>query len=700
MTDDKKNNNFRAGFMADMLKDLQEELGIEHRPKRNGKRRKVSEKPAEPKGKAGCSPAEQAGHTPQGTASPARSTRQGTGQGTAMPAGHAAEGTALPAGHAAEAAPMPAIHVPHVTNTADPRPGDLLLGTYRVESRPFKGGMGAVWRVHHTGWDVDLAMKRPHPEAFRTEAQKQSFTDECRYWMNLGLHPNIVSCYYVREIEGVPTIFSEWMDNGSLESHIKNRTLYEGSEKDVQERLLDIAIQFARGLHYAHENDLIHQDVKPDNLLLTRDWSAKVSDFGLAKARTMLTFLDGTATELENDPDATMVTPGGGRTPAYCSPEQAAAQLLTRRTDIYSWAVSVLEMYLGDKPWAHGRELTGPLVGVVCRDYFDMCVERPVPKALQDLLAKCLEMKPDDRPRDFGEVEAELLEIYRQETGARYPRQQPKAASDTADSLNNKAISHLDLGEEKEAVSLLERCVRMRHFEGALNLALYRWRTGKTDVSTMFQAVDDLETLFWERREELDRIREEICLEGCGLPRPPEFKMVSAQVPQDAVLTTAAMVDGKLIAVVRKRWRDGNMYYYVCHFDIDTGALLMQYPGDDEQPGIPYVRGNRNFNLFDGGRQLSIHSYPSDKEDNGYYDVVRQKRIREYDGCRLDNGAYVLKDLYADEFFTSKGEVLPEFQDNVPLLGIKADAERVYEIRRASTWEPCARIAAKKVTWL
>ena len=84
MTDD-KNNNFRAGFMADMLKDLQEELGIEHRSKRNGKRRKVSGKPAEPKGKAGCSPAEQAGHTPQGTASPTGSTRQGTGQGTAMP---------------------------------------------------------------------------------------------------------------------------------------------------------------------------------------------------------------------------------------------------------------------------------------------------------------------------------------------------------------------------------------------------------------------------------------------------------------------------------------------------------------------------------------------------------------------------------------------------------------------------------------
>ena len=90
-------------------------------------------------------------------------------------------------------------------------PGDLLLDTYRVESEAFQGGMGAVWRVHHTGWNVDLAMKRPKPQAFRTGEQKDNFTSECRYWMDLGLHPNIVSCYYVREIEGVPTIFSEWM---------------------------------------------------------------------------------------------------------------------------------------------------------------------------------------------------------------------------------------------------------------------------------------------------------------------------------------------------------------------------------------------------------------------------------------------------------------------------------------------------------
>ena len=156
-----------------------------------------------------------------------------------------------------------------------------MLETYEVISEAIRGGMGSVWKVHHSSWNVDLAMKRPQPKYFTegSQGRKEIFIHECRAWINLGLHPNIVSCYYVREIGGVPTVFSEWMDNGSLEDRIRDRTLYSGTEDVVRRRLLDIAIQFARGLHYAHEagGGLIHQDVKPANLLLTKGWDAKVA---------------------------------------------------------------------------------------------------------------------------------------------------------------------------------------------------------------------------------------------------------------------------------------------------------------------------------------------------------------------------------------------------------------------------------------
>lgn len=371
--------------------------------------------------------------------------------------------------------------VPSAVPITDYHPGDLIMDIYHVESEAIRGGMGAVWRVNHTGWDTDLAMKRPKDEAFRTQDQKSNFEKECRYWINLGLHPNIVSCYYVREIDGIPAIFSEWMENGDLEHHIRNRTLYQGGDDEVQKRLLDISIQFARGLKYAHDNKLVHQDVKPDNLLLTNTWQAKVSDFGITRARSLLTTTEGEQTQGEADANATLVAPGGGgMTPAYCSPEQAAHQKLTHRTDIYSWAVSVLEMYLGDKPWAHGRDATGPLAGIACRDYFDMCAEHPIPNSLQELLVKCLEQMPDDRPRDFGEVESALVKIYLKETGEDYPRPEAKAAPDNADSLNNHALSFLDLGKPEDAEKLWKKAALLdpAHTDTLFNRCLHGLRSG------------------------------------------------------------------------------------------------------------------------------------------------------------------------------------------------------------------------------
>ncbi len=378
----------------------------------------------------------------------------------------------------------------------------LLLGTYRIDSDAIQGGMGSVWRVHHMNWDTDLALKRPKKEFFVTDKQKAAFIHECDAWINLGLHPNIVSCYYVREIDGVPTIFSEWMDGGSLEGKIRDGSLYEGTEVEVSRRLLDIAIQFARGLNYAHEKGLIHQDVKPDNLLLTSKWDAKVSDFGLAKARSMITILEGDWTVREVDPFGTIVTPSGGMTPSYCSPEQAASQPLTRRTDIYSWAVSILEMYLGDRPWLRGRELTGPVVGAACDIYFEMC-RVSIPERMKRLLARCLAQNPDDRYHDFSQVEAALKEIYRMETDEDYPRPLPEAASDTADSLNNRALSFIDLGKTEEALKLWEEALRVdnRNFRCHYNRAVTLWKNNRINADELYQTVMDRcdDSADWER---------------------------------------------------------------------------------------------------------------------------------------------------------------------------------------------------------
>ena len=666
MTDDnKKGNRFGTGFMADMLGDLQKELGIEKKPKGKGRRKKDSNNPAKAQGKS-----------------------EGF---TAMPAEHEAPGTA-----------MPGMHVMHVTDAVNPRPGDMLLGIYRVESDAIKGGMGAIWRVHHTGWDVDLAMKRPRPEAFQTDAQKQSFTDECRHWVELGLHPNIVSCYYVREIEGVPAIFSEWMENGSLADHIKDGTLYKGTKEEVQERLLDISIQFARGLHYAHENNLIHQDVKPDNLLLSGDWTAKVSDFGVAKARSMLTFLDGTATELEIDENATIISPSGGKTPAYCSPEQAAAQLLTRRTDIYSWAVSVLEMYLGYKPWSHGRELTGPLVGTVCRDYFDMCAERPMPKALQELLAKCMEQNPDDRPKDFTVVEIELLRGYQEETSRSYHREIPTAASDTAGSLNNRALSFIDLGMKEEAEELLKQAVMKdgSRFLYPYNYALLRWNQWKISDRTFLQYLykyNDQSDLYKKKIEIINGMRGNW---DSGRTLYSYRKKERPENLEPLFPPSATSYDGKYRVEGYEEKDEHSKTHYGYRIENTVTGEIREYPNEYDDYGESTERN--------GITHMHPHFYKSSKVffvgSRSEFVVMQGDAMWIFDS---ENGRLVLSlppvpDEDGDTFlytivgYTQSGviEYARGFYDWVDAIRLRTDESLTYEIAEFSSTD--ARLEAEK----
>lgn len=359
------------------------------------------------------------------------------------------------------------------------RKGDEILETYRVISDAFLGGMGSVWCVHHLNWDEDLAMKRPQPRFFAegSRRRKEEFIAECENWINLGLHPNIVSCYYVREIGGVPTIFSEWMDGGSLRDRIGDGSVYEGTEEEVQERILDIAIQSARGLGYAQKQGLIHQDMKPGNLLLSRDWDVKVADFGLAKARSRLS--------MNNAPFTT------GYTLAYCPKEQAQGALPEPWMDVYSWALTVLEAYAGKRFWTEGAGAFSELFnGTVPRES-GFRVEPP--RKLIDA------WRIDSNPacggwRSFSEYEQLLRDIYSDITGREYSRPQRDAAADTADSLNNRALSFLDLNRPEEADTLWRkgRALSPNHPEITYNYGLFRWRYGFIDDAELLSDVRNL----------------------------------------------------------------------------------------------------------------------------------------------------------------------------------------------------------------
>ncbi len=350
-----------------------------------------------------------------------------------------------------------------------------LMGVYRVLDGPISGAMGRVFRVRHLEWDVDLAMKQPSERALAIAAYRRCFTHECEAWIDLGLHEHIVSCYYVREIDGVPSIFAEWMDGGSLRRKMKEGFFSRNDGKAALLRILDVAIQTARGLKYAHDCGLIHEDVKPDNILLSSDGTVKVTDFGISGICYRQDNAEGGGEK--TDSPRTLQCQSAPGTPAYCSPEQKRGGMATIWTDLWSFAVMLLEMLLNDLPWRDGE-----VAGLSCETYLTQIGDF-APESLKTLIRRCFSEEATQRPRGFEEVERMLCDIYFEQAGSAYTRAYPDNPTASAGALNNRALSFLDLGKPEQAEALWQSALTAcpGHMPSVFNQSVYRWRQAKID---------------------------------------------------------------------------------------------------------------------------------------------------------------------------------------------------------------------------
>ncbi|MGO9506372.1 MAG: protein kinase domain-containing protein [Mycobacterium sp.] len=376
--------------------------------------------------------------------------------------------------------------------------GAVIDDLYEVREVITSGGMGVVHRVLHRGWNMDLAVKTAKPELVSSPARMADFEAEAETWVGLGLHPHVVTCVYVRRIDGLPRVFAEWIDGGSLADAIADGRLYEGTGDEAVARILDVAIQFAWGLDYAHSRQLVHQDVKPPNVMCTADWTVKVTDFGLAKARA------AAGEAVPSGPGVSVLAGYGGMTPAYCSPEQAhAAHVvksggrptpLSRATDVWSWAVSVWEMFTGEPPCQSGQAAAEAFRAFRENPWADDPAIPPMPDALAELLTRCLDPDPVARPRRFDQLADELAQLYQRLVGAPHPRTKPEAAQLLADALNNQALSLLDLGRIAEAEQLWQQALTAdpHHLHTIYNRGLRRWRWGQTTDTAL---IAELETM-------------------------------------------------------------------------------------------------------------------------------------------------------------------------------------------------------------
>ncbi len=411
------------------------------------------------------------------------------------------------------------------------KPGDVILDLYEVrsvtegfgedaqEKNYHQGGFGRVYKVWHRAWRREMAVKTPRAETFIRQEQKDTFIRECETWINLGLHPHIAACHYVRELGGVPRVFSEYAAAGTLEEWIRSERLYAGDEQVALARILDMCIQFAWGLHYAHERGVIHQDVKPLNALLWDDGTLKVTDYGLAGARQKAG-LAGMSPGMQ-----TVMVSMGGMTPSHCSPEQAAGQVLDRRTDVWSWAVSVLEMFQGGVTWQTGS-LTAAALEVFLKHGGKEEGIPVMPSAVAHLLRRCFQSNPADRPRTLEDCAKALCAMYEAEIGKPYRRAMPRGASDTADALNNRALSFIDLGKSDEAEKLFERALQLdkHHLAATYNRGLMQWRGAKIIDTDLFRCLEEIRTdhpddasvecaLGWTRMENADVVQAQVHFE-------------------------------------------------------------------------------------------------------------------------------------------------------------------------------------------
>ncbi len=302
--------------------------------------------------------------------------------------------------------------------------GQVVLREYVIEKELGRGGMGEVWLVKSNSTGRQFAVKKMLDEMGKYHRRflesHRAFLAELQAWIDLPEHPNIVPCRFFRTVGDWMLIFSDFVDGGSLKEWIDSRRLYEGGPQKALERILDIAIQFAWGLHCVHETGMVHRDVKPSNVLIANGHGAmlqgirvQVTDFGLARARV------AAGETFDASSEHSVLVSRGGYTPAYCSPEQVKGQPVTRRTDVWSWGVSVLEMFVGEKTWKSGDTAPTVLKNLRERDSIDTRIPT-MPPEVADVLAKCFMDTPDQRWKSLGQVVDRLKTIYHQTTGNEY----------------------------------------------------------------------------------------------------------------------------------------------------------------------------------------------------------------------------------------------------------------------------------------
>ncbi len=356
-------------------------------------------------------------------------------------------------------------------------PGDTILNRYHIE-QIMSGSMGNVYISEHLGWKIKVAIKAPRPEVLADREGMQRILKEANSWVRMGMHPNVASCFYVLGINKIPHLFIEYIDGGNLSDWIKA-----GRCRNLR-TALSLAIQFCHGMEFTHQRGIIHRDIKPQNILITKNSLLKITDFGILLAHGDKENGDGQIPG--GDPADHEATVGFRGTPGYASPEQLRnAHAVDLRTDIFSFGLCLWVMLCGKKPFINNAvEHKIPTPTAAAPDI-------KFSTALKNILRKSVAFNPDDRYHNFAEMREALNGAYTEAFNTACPYAELSNIDLRADGLNNRAVSLFELGESREAAACLNKTLEINEMlpEAVYNMILLNWRSG-TKVGKIIRQIE------------------------------------------------------------------------------------------------------------------------------------------------------------------------------------------------------------------
>lgn len=266
-------------------------------------------------------------------------------------------------------------------------PGSYLINRYEIIMKIGSGGMADVYKAKDHVLNRLVAIKVLKQEYSTDATFVKKFRVEAQSAAGLS-HPNIVNVYDVGEDNGVYFIVMELVQGITLKNYIDMK-----GKLDIREAL-NISVQIASGLSAAHENRIIHRDIKPQNIIMSRDGKVKVTDFGIAKVA-----------------DSTTVTTTAAGTVHYISPEQARGGYSDERSDIYSLGITMYEMVTGRVPFEGETNVAVALMHIQSEITPPRQLEPSIPVSFEKIILKCTQKKPERRYASARELIADLRKV-------------------------------------------------------------------------------------------------------------------------------------------------------------------------------------------------------------------------------------------------------------------------------------------------